>query len=192
MSKKSKIISQAMRLFAEKGYANASIAELAKLTQVAEGTIYYHFKTKETLFQSVLEDIEHTLIREFQNFSKGKQFTSGLEKIEQSIFFYFYLVGTREEMFLILHRYDAYEMAQINPVFREHFSKIYSFLLDTIQEGIVAGHGDGSIGNMDAGKSAFIIYAMVDGVARLKTFNLYDSSALYEHLILSCRNMLKP
>jgi AcrR family transcriptional regulator len=100
MSKKLKIINQAMRLFAEKGYANASIAELAKLTQVAEGTIYYHFKTKETLFQSVLEDIEHTLIREFQIFPRESNFTSGMEKIEQSIFFYFILWEPVKRCFL--------------------------------------------------------------------------------------------
>ncbi len=181
-----------MRLFAGKGYKNASIAELAKWTQVAEGTIYYHFKTKEALFQAVLENIEQTLIHEFESYTAGKEFETGLEKIEQSIFFYLYLVGTREEMFLVLHRYDAYEMAQINQVFREHFSKIYSFLLDTFQDGIRKGRQDGSIGDTDAAKTAFIIFAMVDGVARLKTFNLYDSSALYEHLLLSCRKMLRP
>lgn len=181
-----------MRLFAEKGYKNASIAELAKLTQVAEGTIYYHFKTKEALFQAVLENIEKTLIHEFETYTAGKKFTSGLERIEQSIFFYLYLVGTREEMFLVLHRYDAYEMAQINQVFREHFSKIYTFLLDILQNGILIGQQDGSIGDTDPGKTAFILFAMVDGVARLKTFNLYDSSSLYEHLLFNCRKMLRP
>ncbi len=192
MSKKAKILQQAMRLFAEKGYKNASIAELAKLTQVAEGTIYYHFKTKEALFQAVLENIEKTLIHEFESYCAGKKFNSGLERIEQSIFFYLYLVGTREEMFLVLHRYDAYEMAQINQVFREHFSKIYTFLLDILENGILIGRQDGSIGDTDPGKTAFILFAMVDGVARLKTFNLYDASSLYEHLILNCRKMLRP
>lgn len=192
MSKKTKILYQAMRLFAEKGYKNASIAELARLTRVAEGTIYYHFKTKEGLFQAVLEEIEKTLIREFENFAAEKRFASGIEKIEQSLFFYLYLVSTREEMFLVLHRYDAYEMAQINRIFRESFSKIYSFLLDTFENGIHQGLSDGSVGQTDAGKTAFILFSMVDGLARLKTYNLYDSSALYEHLILSCRKMLAP
>ena len=181
-----------MRLFADKGYKNASIGELANLTQVAEGTIYYHFKTKEGLFQAVLQNIEQTIIHEFESYAAGKKFQSGIEMIEQSIFFYLYLVGTREEMFLVLHRYDAYEMAQINRVFREHFSKIYSFLLDIFQNGIQQGQQDGSIGDLDAAKTAFIVFAMVDGLARLKTFNLYDSSALYEQLILSCRRMLSP
>lgn len=191
MSKKTRILQQATRLFAEKGYKNASIAEVAKLTTVAEGTIYYHFKTKEALFQTVLENIEQTLLGEFEQYSDEKEINSGLEAIEQSIFFYLYLVGTREEMFLILHRYDAYEMAQINIIFREHFSKIYGFLLDTFQNGILRGQQDGSIAEMDAGKTAFIIFAMVDGIARLKTFNLYDSSALYEQLIINCRRMLQ-
>lgn len=192
MSKKTKILENATWLFARKGYSNASISELARNTGVAEGTIFYHFKTKEALFQAVLENIEQTIIREFEAYSAGSPDYPGIERVERSIFFYLYLVGTREEMFLILHRYDAYEMAQMNQTFRDHFSRIYSFLLDTLQSGIIAGRKDGTVAELDAGKTAFILFAMVDGIARLKTFNLYESSALYEHLVESTRRMLSP
>lgn len=191
MSKKENILRTAIRLFSEKGYRNTSVAELAKITGVAEGTIFYHFKTKEELYLAGLENIRQTLVSEFSRFFSEKKFASGMEMLEGGIFFYLYLVGTREELFLILHRYDAYEMAQVKTVFRDQFSGIYNLILDTFQQAIVRGQEDGSIADLPAGKTAFIVYAMVDGIARLKTFNLYDPSALYEQLIISCRRMLQ-
>jgi len=191
MTRKETILHVATQLFSEKGYRNTSIAELAKLTDVAEGAIFYHFKTKEGLFLAILENIRQTLISEFEGFFREKSFESGLEMLEGSIFFYLYLVGTREELFLILHRYDAYELAQVNPVFRKNFSAIYNFILDTIEKAILRGKKDGSIHDLPAGKTAFIVFAMVDGIARLKTFNLYDSSALFEQMIAGCRRMLQ-
>lgn len=191
MSKKQDILYNATRLFSEKGYRNTTIAELAKTTGVAEGTIFYHFKTKEDLFLAILETLRQTLIGEFEAFFAEKTFESGLDMIEDSIFYYLYLVGTREDLFLIMHRYDAYEMASANPVFRKEFSRIYNFILDTFQKAILRGQGDGSIADLPAGKTAFIVFAMVDGIARLKTFNLYDASALYEQLVINCRRMLR-
>ena len=191
MNKKETILHVATKLFSEKGYRNTTIAELARLTGVAEGTIFYHFKTKEGLFLAILEKIRQTLIHEFEGFFKEKKFASGLEMLEGSIFFYLFLVGTKEELFLILHRYDAYELAQVNPVFRENFSAIYNFILDTFEKAILQGKKDGSVDELPAAKTAFIVFAMVDGIARLKTFNLYDSSSLYEQLIIASRRMVQ-
>lgn len=191
MTRKENILHVATKLFSEKGYRNTAISELAKITGVAEGTIFYHFKTKEGLFLAILENIRQTLISEFEGFFKEKTFETGLEMLEGSIFFYLFLVGTKEELFLILHRYDAYELAQVNPVFRRNFSAIYNFILDTFEKAILRGKKDGSIDDLPAGKTAFIVFAMVDGIARLKTFNLYDSSALFEQLIAACRRMLQ-
>jgi AcrR family transcriptional regulator len=191
MSKREDILQTATRLFSEKGYRRTTIAELAKMTGVAEGTIFYHFKTKEELFLGILEKLRQTLIGAFTTYFAEKTFSNGLEMMEGSIFYYLYLVGTREELFMIMHRYDAYEIALANPVFHKEFSSIYNFILDTFQEAIVRGQEDGSIDDLPAGKTAFIVFAMVDGIARLKTFNLYDASALYEQLVINCRRMLQ-
>ncbi|MBN2061644.1 MAG: TetR/AcrR family transcriptional regulator [Deltaproteobacteria bacterium] len=191
MTKKEIILRVATKLFSEKGYRNTTVAELARLTGVAEGTVFYHFKTKEELFLAILENIRQILLSEFEGFFREKSFNSGLEMLEGSIFFYLYLVGTKEELFLILHRYDAYELAQVNPVFRKNFSAIYNSILDTFERAIVQGQQDGSIEILPVGKTAFIVFAMVDGIARLKTFNLYDSSSLFEQLIASCHRMLQ-
>jgi len=44
--KKQRILEAATVLFAEKGFKDTSIAELAGITDTAQGTIFYHFKNK--------------------------------------------------------------------------------------------------------------------------------------------------
>lgn len=52
--KQQKIIETAIKLFAEKGYANTSTSEIAKAAGVAEGTIFRHYGTKDNLLLSVI------------------------------------------------------------------------------------------------------------------------------------------
>ncbi|MBS7428046.1 MULTISPECIES: TetR/AcrR family transcriptional regulator [unclassified Virgibacillus] len=52
--KQQKIVETAIRLFAEKGYANTSTSEIAKQAGVAEGLIFKHYGTKENLLRSVI------------------------------------------------------------------------------------------------------------------------------------------
>jgi hypothetical protein len=41
-----------------------------------------------------------------------------------------------------------------------------------------------------ARKHAFIVFVSVDGLVRLKTFNLYQAETLYSELIAACLRML--
>lgn len=52
--KQQKIIEIAIKLFAEKGFANTSTAEIAKLAKVSEGTIFKHYGTKDKLLLSII------------------------------------------------------------------------------------------------------------------------------------------
>lgn len=53
-SKQQKIIETAIKMFAEKGYANTPTSEIAKNAGVAEGTIFRHYGTKDNLLLSVI------------------------------------------------------------------------------------------------------------------------------------------
>lgn len=50
-----RIIGAATEVFAEKGFYNATIADIAKRANVAEGTIYLYFKNKDDLLISIFE-----------------------------------------------------------------------------------------------------------------------------------------
>jgi AcrR family transcriptional regulator len=191
MSRKEVILDGAAWLFSEKGFRDTSMAELAKMTGVAQGTIFYHFKNKEELFLAILENIKEEITREFDHYIRDHEFQNGLDMLEGAISFYLHLAGTMEDRFLLLHRHDAYSFARVNPTYREQLEAIYERLLDFFERAILLGQEDGSIREVAARKAALIIFNMVDGLVRLETYDLYSAGALYNELIDSCRRMLQ-
>ena len=181
----------AAKLFSEKGFRETPMAEISKITGAAEGTIFYHFKNKEELFVSILEDFKKNIIEEFKRFEAQAEFRTGLKMLEGIISFYFHLAATMEDRFLLFHRHDLYELAQVNPTCRGHLEEIFTYFLDIIEQAVSRGQLDGSIRKTDTRKMAWIIFSMVDGLVRFNTFRLYEAGTLYNELIESCRRMLQ-
>jgi len=191
MSKKDAILQAATRLFSEKGFKETSIAELSKATGAAEGTIFYHFKNKEDIFLCILEDTRNRVVEEFERYLEEEKFDTGLEMIEGACSFYFYLAGTMGDQFLLLHRRHPHELAEVNPVCREHLEAIYNSFVNGFERAILLGQKDGSIRKMSSKKIALIIFSMVDGLVRFKTYNLYDAGALHKEFMELCHSMLQ-
>ena len=57
------IVSSALHLFAERGFASASIADIAEAADITKGAIYWHFDSKDALFKAILDQIR----RDWQN-----------------------------------------------------------------------------------------------------------------------------
>jgi len=191
MTKKTAILQCATRLFALKGYKETSMSELAKNVGIAQGTIFYHFKTKQDIFLEILKTAKEDILFEFDRYTANRKFETGIEMMEGAISFYLYLAGLKEDLFLLLHRRYPYELANVNPVCREHLESIYNCFVDIFEHAILAGKADGSIGPIPAKKTALIVFTMVDGLVRFKLYNLYDAGALFNELIASCRRMLE-
>ncbi|MDX9788053.1 MAG: TetR/AcrR family transcriptional regulator [Desulfobacterales bacterium] len=189
-SKKQALLEAATVLFATKGFRDTSMAELAKLTGTAGGTVFYHYKTKEDLYLAVLENVKELLVEEFDTYFREKAFPSGLDMMEGVIGFYLYQAGIHEFRFRLLHRHHPYDLAQVNPVCRQMLEEIYNCLTDIFERAIVIGKQDGSIVDSANRKTALIIFSMVDGVVRLNTYNLYHAATLINELIAATRRML--
>jgi AcrR family transcriptional regulator len=56
------LVRHARKVFAKKGYADASLGEIVKKAGVTKGALYHHFPDKEQLYQAVVEDVEHQLV----------------------------------------------------------------------------------------------------------------------------------
>ena len=56
-----RILKAARRLFAEKGFSDTPLDEVATLARVTKGGLYHHFRDKRALFTSVFEELEREL-----------------------------------------------------------------------------------------------------------------------------------
>ena len=53
--KREAILRAATRVFAESGYFNSKVADIARVAGVADGTVYLYFKSKEEILHSIFE-----------------------------------------------------------------------------------------------------------------------------------------
>jgi AcrR family transcriptional regulator len=191
MSKKIEILEAATHLFAAKGFKETSMAEVAAITGTVGSNIFYHYKTKEDILLAVLKNIKDELLLEIETFLGECRFSNGLEMLEGAVAFYLHLAGAKQELFMLLHHRFPYELAAVNPTCREHLEAIYTCFIDFFEKAIRLGQEDGSIVETSARKTAMVLFAMIDGVVRFNTYNLYEAGALYDELIATCRRMLK-
>lgn len=76
--KRQQILKAALQVFADKGFHNAKIEEIAQVALVGKGTVYEYFKSKNQLFQETLKEgitsFDITLDEELANeqTAKGK------------------------------------------------------------------------------------------------------------------------
>jgi len=65
------LIDTAERLFMEKGYEHTAISDIVKELNLAQGTLYYYFSSKEDILEAVVEksiaDLEQSVNRLIQN-----------------------------------------------------------------------------------------------------------------------------
>lgn len=192
MKKKDVILQAATYLFSHKGYKDTAMGELTKLTGAAEGTIFYHFKSKQGLFLAILSQLRERILPEFEAYRQAESEKTGLDMVEESISFYLYMAKNSADLFAILHQRYPYELAESNPECRNHLEAIYNCFVDIFENAITTGQRDGSIDPaIVARKSALIVFSMVDSMVRFRMNNLYDVGALYQDLNESCRRMLE-
>ena len=191
MSKKDDILQAAMKLFAAKGYEKSSMAEVAAITGTTNSNIFYHYRTKEDILIAILRKVKEDLLEAFQAETTARHFENGLAMVEGLVAAYLSLSSTQRDWFMLLHHRFPYEMAAANPVCREHLEAIYASIIDLFEQGIRRGREDGSIAPRASNKGAMILFAMVDGVVRYNTYNLYHADSLFGELIQSCRRMLQ-
>jgi AcrR family transcriptional regulator len=76
---KKHIAEKARTLFAQKGYAATSIEDISSASGSSKGSIYYHFKSKESLFIYLLEENMNKWVEDWEK--KSHLYTTSSEKL---------------------------------------------------------------------------------------------------------------
>jgi TetR/AcrR family transcriptional regulator, fatty acid metabolism regulator protein len=64
LDKRSKILDAATRVFAERGFFGAQVADIARRAGIASGTVYLYFRSKDDVLRSVFDRTMQDAIRE--------------------------------------------------------------------------------------------------------------------------------
>lgn len=192
MSKRDEILKEAAVLFAAKGFRETTMGEVAARVGTAASTVFYHFKTKEEIFLAILEAIENEVrqaTHEHDPSTSGRP-GNGIDRVLAAVEFMLRLAGDRPEIFLILHHRFPYELAAANPSCRRRLEEIHTRFIQLFEGAVRAGQEDGTVIAGDPQRIAMVLFALVDGIIKLNTFQLYEAGALYNEAIALTRRML--
>lgn len=80
VERRAEIVDAARLLFQTKEYDKASMQDIMDVLQIAKGTIYHYFKSKEDLLEAVVQDVVEHLVKDLQDVLKKP--VSALEKMK--------------------------------------------------------------------------------------------------------------
>jgi len=136
LDKPTRILSSAESVFAEKGYAQATISEIAKSANVSEGTIYEYFENKEDLLLSVPEKKFKEHVRALEEIFELK---TPLRKLRRFIRYHFYLYMTDPNFVKVfLLHIQLSQRFYKSPVYKT-FQQYTKIIEDVLEEGKRAG-----------------------------------------------------
>lgn len=67
------IVKAARRIFGERGFAAATMDDIAGGARVAKGAVYHHFRTKEELFGAVFDQVSRELVIELDRIARAEK-----------------------------------------------------------------------------------------------------------------------
>lgn len=133
---KRKIFEASMKLFAEKGYDATSIEEITATVGVAKGTLYYHFSSKEEIFNFLITEG----IKLLQNSVDIKidKHSNYIDKIKAIVLIQIKVVAKYEDLVTILLSQFFGNEAR-NQMCKENILKYISKIEGIVEEGIEKG-----------------------------------------------------
>ena len=160
-NKKTLIINAAIKVFAQKGFYTANVADVAKEAGVADGTIYLYFKSKDDLLISLFETKMEEILERFNSLINSPK--NAKEKLRDFIYLYFQLITEDQNLAEVFQ----VELRQSGKFLKDYHNQKFIDFLNLIGNIIHQGQNDGlykkeiSIHTMK-----LIIFGALDELAR--------------------------
>ncbi len=78
-----RILTASLDLFSEQGFARTSVQEIADRCNISQTTVFYHFKNKKKLFESLLSQV---ILNNREYFALNLREADGLTEFEKLVF----------------------------------------------------------------------------------------------------------
>ena len=171
---KRKIFETSMKLFAEKGYDATSIEEITATVGVAKGTLYYHFSSKEEIFNFLIEEGMKLLQNSID--IKTSKLDNYIDKIKAIVLIQIKIVDKYEDLIkIILSQFWGTE--ERHKKCKEH---VFDYI-GKIEKIVKAGISKGEIKQGNPQAIASEIYGLICSslVCKIKEGNSIDIMKLY-------------
>ena len=180
---KRKIFETSMKLFAQKGYEATSIEEITATVGVAKGTLYYHFSSKEEIFDFLIAEGVKLLQNSID--IKTAKYENYIDKLKAIILIQIKIVNKYEEIITILIN-QSLGTEKRNEKCKEYVSNYIKNIEAIVKKGIELKQIKGGI---DTKIIASQIYGLIYSTIAYKNNNLEEFNVMnifnqYENTII--------
>ncbi len=160
-NKHHKIIQAAAKVFAEKGFYNSRVSEIAKEANVADGTIYLYFKNKDDILISLFEEEFGQIVENIRReLSEEKD---ALHKIRRFAFAHLAIVSKQPHLAEVL----GVEVRQSSKFMKEYINKPFIEYLNLLRSVFFEGQEAGLIRkDLTPGIMKRALFGALDEMAR--------------------------
>jgi len=133
-----RVLNASLKLFKEKGFDKTSMQDIVEASDMSKGAIFYHFKSKEEVFEAAMSKQFTIAKQRFNKFLKQLDGETALEKMKQLITKNF----TDEEMSAAVYdllRVSASSAHLILAEMRNNMNEVAPMVTNLIKEGIADG-----------------------------------------------------
>ena len=145
-----RILTAAEAVFADKGYHDALVDEVAEATSLSKGGIYFHFASKEGLFFAVMDRLADRLIAKVERESSGQP--TALARADAALVAVFSALSKRRRLARLL-MIQGYSMGN---AFERKRADLFGRFAGLIQSHLDDAVACGEIGNLDTAVASHI------------------------------------
>ncbi len=158
--KRERILKAATQIFAQHGFYKSTISEIAKLANVADGTIYLYFKNKDDLLICLFEEEMHKIIRNMKDeVNKAEGFEN---KIRIFIQVHLNLIAGNKELAEVLQ----IELRQSHKFMKDYMGTKLNDYLNIISGIISQGQRNGEVrSDIIPGIAKRILFGALDEIS---------------------------
>jgi TetR/AcrR family transcriptional regulator, fatty acid metabolism regulator protein len=184
--KRQRILEAALRVFAERGFYNAKVSEVAKAAGVADGTIYLYFKNKDDLLIQLFEDRMDFLIQRL-NEELGRSGGTVVARIRRLILLHLQIASIAPD----LAEFITVELRQSSRFVKEYDNPKFSEYLRVLRDLVEEGQRDGSIrADLDARLIVRTMFGALDEMLLTATLLSRGREVDYDAMADAVSNML--
>jgi len=160
---KTQILAAAMTIFAEKGFAKASMNDIVRASGLSKGGVYWHFKSKDELITAIFDQffVEQLALLDEVMASEG----TAVAKLNQLAAFTG--KGVTEWAGQFPSPLEFYALAARDDALKEHLQGHFHNYREKIKALVVQGVNDGEFQDQNSTDVANTIMALIEGLLLL-------------------------
>jgi AcrR family transcriptional regulator len=143
--RRASILAQSKKVFAQSGYAQTSIGDLARASQVTEALLYKHFESKQQLYFTVLQEVREHFLSSFRARVQERAQRDPLEALSSLLLDYRAVALADPESLPILLRAtieaDAIPL-DVEPYTVQIYALVFQLLQEAQQQALLPTHLD--------------------------------------------------